>query len=146
MLVIPRGSKHPREAWEFLKYVSSSNPEARSFAELRGMELTCFLQEKNSPLRVWSPFFAQHHPHPYISVFRELAQSPRAYHTPAMGIWNEYQREINIAFDKVRLGQSTPEAAMAYAQARVAKSWEQHQQTLARQARNARAAALGDAP
>ncbi|HTV17610.1 MAG TPA: ABC transporter substrate-binding protein [Polyangiaceae bacterium] len=132
MLMIPRGSKHPREAWEFLKYVSSSNPEAQSFDELRGMERTCFLQEKNSPLRVWSPFFTEHHPHPFIGVFRELAQSPRAYHAPLMGIFQEYQREINIAFDKVRLGQSSPEVAMAFAQARVASSWVEHRRGLAR--------------
>lgn len=134
MLVIPRGSKHPREAWEFLNYVSSSNPEAHSQEELRGMELTCFLQEKNSPLRVWSPFFSEHHPHPFIHVFRELARSPRAYHAPAMGVWQEYQREINIAFDKVRLAQSAPEPAMSYVQTRIAASWREHQASLARQA------------
>lgn len=133
MLVVPRGAKHPREAWEFLKYVSSNNPEAQSFEELRGMELTCFLQEKNSPLRVWSPFFAEQHPHPFISVFRELARSPRAYHAPLMGVFQEYLREINIAFDKVRLGQSTPEVAMGFAQARVAESWREHREGLARQ-------------
>jgi multiple sugar transport system substrate-binding protein len=134
MLMVPRGAKHPREAWEFLKYVSSSNPDAQSFEELRGIEHTCFLQEKNSPLRVWSPFFAEHHPHPFIGVFRELARSPRAYHAPLMGIFQEYLREINIAFDKVRLEQSAPEPAMAFAQARVAESWRDHRQGLARQA------------
>jgi len=133
MLMVPRGAKHPREAWEFLKYVSSNNPDAQSFEELRGIEHTCFLQEKNSPLRVWSPFFAEHHPHPFIGVFRELAQSPRAYHAPLMGIFQEYRREINIAFDKVRLGQSAPEPAMASAQARVAESWREHRQGVARQ-------------
>jgi multiple sugar transport system substrate-binding protein len=144
MLMVPRGAKHPREAWEFLKYVSSNNPDARSFEELRGIEHTCFLQEKNSPLRVWSPFFAEHHPHPFIGVFRELARSPRAYHAPLMGIFQEYRREINIAFDKVRLGQSAPEPAMAFAQARVAESWREHRQGVARQARGA--AAGGAAP
>jgi multiple sugar transport system substrate-binding protein len=139
MLVIPRGSKHPREAWEFLEYVSSSNPAAQSLSELRGIELTCFLQEKNSPLRVWSPYFSEHHPHPFISVFRELARSPRAYHAPAMGVWQEYQREINIAFDEVRLGRSAPERAMRTVQERITRSWRQHQQMLARQARAKRA-------
>jgi ABC-type glycerol-3-phosphate transport system substrate-binding protein len=143
MLVIPRGSKHPREAWEFLEYVSSSNPEAQSREELRGIELTCFLQEKNSPLRAWSPFFAEHHPHPFISVFRELAQSPRAYHVPAMGVWQVYQREINNAFDRVRLGQSAPEPAMADVQQRVAASWQEHRQALARQRQAATQPELG---
>lgn len=133
MLMVPRGAKHPREAWEFLEYVSSNDPEATSFEELRGIERTCFRQEKNSPLRVWSPFFAEHHPHPFIGVFRELARSPRAYHAPLMGIFQEYLREINIAFDKVRLGQSAPEPAMAFAQARVAESWREHREGLARQ-------------
>jgi multiple sugar transport system substrate-binding protein len=141
MLMVPRGAKHAREAWEFLKYVNSNNPDAQSFEELRGIERTCFLQEKNSPLRVWSPFFAEHHPHPFIGVFRELARSPRAYHAPLMGIFQEYRREINIAFDKVRLGQSAPEPAMAFAQARVAESWREHQQGLARQADRAGKAA-----
>jgi ABC-type glycerol-3-phosphate transport system substrate-binding protein len=135
MLVIPRGAKHPREAWEFLKYVNSSNPEATTREELRGIELTCFLQEKSSPLRHWSPFFSQQHPHPFISVFRELARSPRADHVPAMPVWQEYQREINIAFDQVRLLQSSPEVAMAYAQQRVAASWQEHRAASARQAR-----------
>jgi ABC-type glycerol-3-phosphate transport system substrate-binding protein len=135
MLVIPRGGKHTAEAWEFLKYVNSSNPEARTREELTGIELTCFLQEKLSPLRSWSPFFSEHHPHPYISVFRELAQSPRAYHVPVMGIWQEYQREINIAFDEVRLLRKPPEQAMAYTQERVATSWREHQAALARYAR-----------
>jgi ABC-type glycerol-3-phosphate transport system substrate-binding protein len=133
MLVIPRGAKHPHEAWEFLKYVNSNNPDARTKAELRGIELTCYLQEKLSPLKEWSPFFSEHHPHPFISVFRELARSPRAYHVPAMGVWQEYQREINIAFDEVRLLRSSPEQAMAYTQRRVAQSYAEHRSAVARQ-------------
>jgi ABC-type glycerol-3-phosphate transport system substrate-binding protein len=133
MLVIPRGAKHPGEAWEFIEYVNSSNPDAQSKAELRGIELTCYLQQKLSPLKEWSPFFSQHHPHPFISVFRELAKSPRAYHVPAMGVWQEYQREINIAFDEVRLLRSTPEQAMAHTQRRIAASYAEHQRAVARQ-------------
>lgn len=132
MLVIPRGAKHAREAWEFLKYANSNNPEAHSREELSGIELTCFLQEKNSPLAKWSPYFEQHHPHPFIGVFRELARSPRAYHVPFMGVWQEYQREINTAFDKVRLLEATPEQAMSYAQKRIAASWAEHRRRLER--------------
>jgi len=132
MLLIPAGAKHPREAWKFLKYVNSSNPDARSRDELRGIELTCFLQEKSSPLREWSPYFTEHHPHPYIQIFRQLSRSPRATHVPYMGVWQEYQREINIAFDKVRLLEASPEEAMGFAQKRVAASWRQHQRRLER--------------
>lgn len=132
MLVIPRGAKHPREAWEFLKFINSNNPRAETKDELRGIELTCFLQEKSSPLRVWSPYFTEHHPHPFIHVFRELARSSRATHVPYMGVWQEYQREINIAFDKVRLLETTPEQAMGYAQARIEASWAEHRRRLER--------------
>lgn len=135
MLVVPRGAKHAKEAWEFLKYVNSCNPEARSFAELRGIELTCFNQEKNSPLKVWSPYFTKHHPHPYITVFRELARSPRAYHVPYIGIWVEFQREINIAFDRVRFLQQSPEVAMAYVQQRMEASWAELRRKQARRAK-----------
>jgi ABC-type glycerol-3-phosphate transport system substrate-binding protein len=126
MLVIPRGAKHAREAWRFLEFANSHNPSARSREELSGIELTCFLQQKNSPLAHWSPYFAEHHPHPYIGVFREVARSARAYHVPFMGVWQEYQREINNAFDRVRLLESSPETAMHYVEQRVSASWTEH--------------------
>ncbi len=134
MLVIPRGAKHPREAWEFLKYANSCNPQARSFEELRGIELTCYLQEKNSPLREWSPFFAGNHPHPYIGVFRELARSPRAYHVPYIGIWSEYTREISAAFDRVRFLEAAPAEALRQVQQRIEPAWAEHRRRLERRA------------
>lgn len=133
MLVVPAGARHPREAWEFIRYVSSPDLAARSRDELRGIELLCYLQEKNSPLKEWSPYFAGAHKHPFIGVFRELARSPRADFTPKMGIWQEYSRELNIAFDRVRLLQQTPQEALAYVQARIEASWAEHSRSLERQ-------------
>ncbi len=132
VLAIPRGARHPREAWAFIRYASEHNPEARSRADLRGMELLCYLQEKNSPLRHWSPFFADHHPHPHVALFRKLAASPNAVHEPSTGVWQEYSRELSIAFDKVRLLQAGPEEALHYCQQRVAARARQHQASLAR--------------
>ncbi len=130
LMVIPRGAKHPQEAWEFIKYVNRNNPRATRREELEGSELLCYLQEKNSPLREWSPFFAQHHPHPYIAAFRELSASPHAQATPDIGIWTEYQREVLNAFTRVRLLLETPEAALASAQQRLEKSWARHRRSL----------------
>jgi ABC-type glycerol-3-phosphate transport system substrate-binding protein len=132
MLAIPRGARHPKEAWQFIKFVSSINPQARSRKELLGMELLCFLQEKNSPLRQWSPFFEQHHPHPYIELFRRLAESPHAVHTPKIGIWEEFTEEQNEVFETVRLLMQSPEAALAFCQARVSERWAEHRRSLAR--------------
>ena len=132
LLAIPRGAKHPKEAWEFIKFVSSINPQARNRQELAGMELLCYLQEKNSPLRQWSPFFEQHHPHPYIELFRRLAQSPHAVHTPKMGIWEEFAAEQGEVFEETRLLIAPPAEALAFCQARVSDRWAEHRRSLAR--------------
>lgn len=132
MLVIPRGAHHPKAAWEFLKYISSINPNARSREELKGQELLCYLQEKNSPLRVWSPFFSQHHPHPFINVFRDLARLPNAGHVVRMGIWSQYSREFNVAEERIRFLETTPEEGLAAVQERISESWQRHQESVAR--------------
>lgn len=132
MVVIPRGAKHPQEAWEFIKYLNSNNPRAQRREELEGMELMCFLQQKNSALREWSPFFANHHPHPHIAVFRQLSASPHAVAVPNIGIWTEYERETLAAFADIRLLRATPEQALNAAQARLEKSWTRHRRSLER--------------
>jgi ABC-type glycerol-3-phosphate transport system substrate-binding protein len=132
MLMIPRGSKHPDQAWEFIKFVSSHNPEASSQKELRGMELVCYLQEKNSPLSHWSPFFTESHPHPFIGLFRGLAESENAIHSPKIGIWQEYGREVNSVFENVRLLLESPPEALQFAQRRVSDSWKIHRESLVR--------------
>ncbi|MDW8345171.1 MAG: ABC transporter substrate-binding protein [Verrucomicrobiae bacterium] len=132
VLVIPRGAKHPREAWEFIKYVNSINPYAQRSEELQGMELLCYLQKKQSPLRQWSPFFERHHPHRYIALFRALGDSPNAIHYPKIGIWQEYRRELDSVFESVRLLARSPEEALAFCQQRVADSWRWHRRSLER--------------
>ena len=132
VLVIPRGAKHPREAWEFAKFLNTTNPKARTRDELRGMELLCYLQEKNSPLREWSPYFTEHHPHPNIDLFRQLSASSNAIHIPKVGMWQNYGEELGQTFDNVRLLTQTPEEALALAQERVATSWALHQRSIER--------------
>jgi ABC-type glycerol-3-phosphate transport system substrate-binding protein len=132
VLVIPRGAKHPREAWEFIKYVNSANPHAEREEDLAGMELLCYLQEKNSPLKEWSPFFAQHHPHPHIDLFRALASSPNAVSFPKIGIWQEYGRELLVVLEEVRKLRRTPEQALQSCQSRLQASFLWHQKSLKR--------------
>jgi multiple sugar transport system substrate-binding protein len=141
VLTIPRGAKHPKEAWEFIKYVNSSNPNAQSREELQGAELLDFLQVKNSPLKVWSPFFTNHHPHPHIALMRRLSSSPNATCVPQIGIWQEYYREIISSFDRVRLLDATPEEALGYSQKRLDESWERYRRSLER---HGQWAALGE--
>jgi multiple sugar transport system substrate-binding protein len=108
VLVIPRGSRHPREAFEFIRYVNTRGP----------MEKLCLGQRKFSPLAELSPDFIARHPNPHIAIFIELARSPNARTVPRITIWNEYKEELLVAADQVTALLKTPEAALATVQQR----------------------------
>jgi ABC-type glycerol-3-phosphate transport system substrate-binding protein len=118
VIVIPRGSRHPREAWEFIRFVQSQP----------GMEILCMGQRKFSPLREASAGFWEQHPHPYITLFRDLALSPHCHGLPKMGVLREYQREMGNAFDRVRNydprhpGDSDPKHVLADVDQRIQRS------------------------
>ncbi len=132
VLAIPRGAKHPDEAWEFIKWMASSNPNAQSAEELDGIEIVAYHQQKNSPMRAWSPFFETNHPHPHIELFRRLSQSPNAQTVPNIGTWQSYGRELTNAFDHVRLLASTPAEALAFCQRRAGTDYARHQASMER--------------
>lgn len=94
ILVIPRGAKHPEEAFQFIKFVESQ----------KGMELLCTLQKKHSPLIKQSPGFIANHPNPYIKVFQMLAASPNAYATPKSPVWAQWGQELRSATERMNLG------------------------------------------
>jgi ABC-type sugar transport system permease subunit/ABC-type glycerol-3-phosphate transport system substrate-binding protein len=112
MFVIPRGSRHPREAFEFIRFVS----------ETRNMEKLCLLQQKNSPLLEVSEDFFRRHKNPYIRMFQSLAGSPRAAGMPQMPIWIEFRAEMLSQFQKMWLLQASPRDALHDTQVRMQKS------------------------
>ncbi len=132
--VIPRGAKHPKEAWEFLHWMATPRTDAKTFDELAGVELLTFRAGLGSPLRTWSPYYTANHPNRNIAIFRQLAGSPHAASPPAMGIWNAYSGEISTAFDLTRLLIEPPERALAFAQERAEKLWKLHEASTARRA------------
>ena len=67
ILVIPRGAKHKKEAFEFIAYVNRQDV----------IEKLNMLHCKNSPLAKVSDKFLSEHPNPYIDVFEKLAASPQ---------------------------------------------------------------------
>jgi len=109
VLVIPRGAKHPDEAFEFIAFVNSR----------RGSELLNMGQRKFTPLLDVSPEFLRDHPNPYIEVFIDLAKSKNAFVPPQMPLWQEYQAELSTAFDQIWLAQKTPEKALSDVQRRM---------------------------
>lgn len=102
VLVIPKGVEHREEAWDFIKFVQ----------QRKNMEKLCIGQRKFSPLAEVSPEFYGKHPHPYIRVFRELAESPNAVGAPESSIYSQYRDEITNAFDLIWRLDSEPEQAL----------------------------------
>ncbi len=116
ILAIPRGAKHPNEAFEFIKYVQSQ----------KGMELLCMGQRKHSPLKTVSAEFIKNHPNPYIRLFQELPAGKNNYSTPRLGIWPEYMAELNTAFDNIILMKMTPQEALDKVQKRMQPKLDQY--------------------
>jgi ABC-type glycerol-3-phosphate transport system substrate-binding protein len=108
-LCIPAGAKHPREGFEFIKYVNS----------IAGSEMLCSGQGKHTPLARTTPQFIRNHPNRYIKVFIDVAKRERPFSTPQLGIWAEYSAEMTAAFDRVWLGQGDARAVLRKVTARM---------------------------
>jgi multiple sugar transport system substrate-binding protein len=109
VLSIPRGAKHPDEAWEFIRFVQ--RPEV--------MEDLCLRQRRFSPLKKTSEEFYASHPHPYIRLFRELAEKGDNQEWPRTPIQAEYSDELGQAFEKVWLWRQEPAEAMQEVRRRI---------------------------
>lgn len=120
VLVIPRGSRHPKEAFEFIKYVESQE----------GMELLCTGQAKHTPLVKVSESFYAHHPNPYVRLFADLPRTKNAFSPPKLGIWPEYSNELNNAFDEVTLLRKSPKEALDYVQQRIQPKMDEYLERL----------------
>jgi ABC-type glycerol-3-phosphate transport system substrate-binding protein len=109
ILVIPRGAKHPREAFEFMAYVQ--RPEV--------MEKLGKLTGKHSVLRKNSESWVYTHRNPYVDVFDRLAASPNAVAIDQTPIYTEGLTELDLAAQHIYLLQKTPLEALTEAQQRL---------------------------
>lgn len=113
VLTIPRGAKHPKEAFEFIKFVQRQDV----------MEGLCQGHGKNSPLAKVSEHFFNTHQNTYIRLFDQLARSPKAFNPPAIGILPQVRDELNVAFQEVSTEQKKPDQALHDAQQRMDTLW-----------------------
>ncbi|CAN5478945.1 hypothetical protein BH11ARM2_BH11ARM2_39320 [soil metagenome] len=118
VLMIPRGAKHPKEAFEFIRYVQRQDV----------MEGLCAAHGKNSPLAKVSEHFLNTHPNKEIRLFDRLARSPKAFHTPKIGIFNQISGEMSVAFQEVSGGQKTAKQALDDAQHRLEGQWKTYKE------------------
>ncbi len=118
VLMIPAGAKHPREAFEFIRYVQRQDV----------MESLCMRHGKNSPLAKVSQNFLTHHPNPFIALFDKLARSPGAFYAPKIGILPQLSDEMNNVFSLVNSGQKTPKEALSDAEQRLNGEWKTYKE------------------
>ncbi len=109
VLVVPRGAKHPQEAFEFIRHV-----QRREVAEKLATA-----QRKFTALREVSPEFLANHPNPAVPFFVELVRSPGVRAVPRLSLWREFDQEMVVATERVLALRSTPADALAEAQERV---------------------------
>jgi len=107
---IPRGTKHPREAWEFMKFLSGSSDAVLNF-----LKLTHHLSP-NVKLQQ-NPFF---HEGP-TGIIAELYFSPQVHNRPCIPEGPLLWQEQNAAMDYARYGEKTPKKALDDVQAKVQK-------------------------
>lgn len=115
VLMIPRGAKHKKEAFEFIAFVNSQKETEKL------NDLDC----QDSPLRQVSRHFLEAHPNPYIDVFERLMAGPHAYGVPPCPIWPEVGAELDVAIQKTALLEATPEEALKEAQQRVDEKYRE---------------------
>lgn len=109
VMFIPRGSKHPKEAFEFIAFVNRQEVTERLNS----------LQCKNSPLVKVSEEFLRNHPNPHIDVYERLLASPNARPTPASPIWLEIRNELIALAQNVSINGADAEKELHAVQKRL---------------------------
>jgi multiple sugar transport system substrate-binding protein len=115
VLAIPRGSRHKKEAFEFIAYVNRQDV----------IEKLNKLHCKNSPLAKVSDDFLNNHPNPYIRIFERLARSPNAQSVPQIPIIPEVLDDLNAVSQQVSLLETTPQKALAKLQIRLQAQYDE---------------------
>ncbi|MEP6754915.1 MAG: extracellular solute-binding protein, partial [Chthonomonadales bacterium] len=113
---IPRGAKHPKEAFEFIKFLQS----------VKGMEMLCLKHGKHTPLMKTSLGYFETHPNPDVRLFADLAQGKATVSPPKLGIWPEYKDALGAAFDEVILDKRSPQEALNAVQDRMQAKLDQY--------------------
>ena len=109
VLCVPKGALNADAGFEFIAFVQQQE----------NIEKLAMGHRKFSPRATCSQAFIDNHPHPYIQVFIDLAQSPHARSQPQMPVWVEYNEELMAAADRVFGQVAEPREALQYVQHRM---------------------------
>lgn len=114
VLVIPKGAKHPKEAFVFIAWLQ----------EQKNMEKLCNAHCKISPLAEVSEAFLNNHNNPFIRVFDTLASSPNAHGTPSIETMPEVAEELGNFIPELVTLRTTPEEGLAVVQRRMQEKYD----------------------
>ena len=121
ILVIPKGAKHPKEAFEFIAWLNTRGP----------MEKLCNAHCKISALTDVSDEFLNHHSNPYIRVFEDLAASPNAHPSPSIEILPDVSDELSNFFQNLMTLRCTAAEGLEIAQRRMQDKYDAFKATQA---------------
>jgi len=114
VLVIPRGAKRKKEAFDFIAFVNQQDVNEK----LNSMHC------KISPLASVSEGYLSKHQNPHIRVFERLAASPNAHGTPPVPILPQVLEELGNFTQKLSLMQVTPAEELPLIQARLQQKYD----------------------
>ena len=112
LIVIPRGSKHPKEAFEFMKFLNSR----------KQLENICLAHRKFTPLRKASKAFYEKHSNPAIKTLQKLANNKAAVSASKLPVLQQFEGDFGLAFERAFLGLATPEESLRIIQDRVQRN------------------------
>jgi multiple sugar transport system substrate-binding protein len=98
VLMILKGARHKREAFEFIAFVQQQ----------KNMERLCSMHCKPSPLAEVSNEFVRKHPNPYIEVFERLSRSSNACIAEMSPLNQEVGAELEVGIQRLYLNAIPP--------------------------------------
>jgi ABC-type glycerol-3-phosphate transport system substrate-binding protein len=97
ILVIPRGCRHPEEAFAFVKWMQRPEVQARLSSE----------HAKSSPMNAVPAGFYENHPNKYVKVHEAITRSERVQILPQTRVWQQYADMTLGAFQSIWQGAAT---------------------------------------
>lgn len=117
LAVIPKGADHLEEAFAFLRYLSSRGP----------LEKLALAHGKMTSLKDVSQDFYENHPHPYLQVHLDIANSGYAKARPQLAQYQNYFTDTNEAVNSLLYGLVAPAEGLAQIQDRQQKALDKKQ-------------------
>ena len=102
--IVPKGAKHPKEAWEFIKWFCSEEATEEFDSKIYNVPpLKSVAYKPGSVFTKWP-----------MNVFVDIFASPNGKHDPYIPVLEEYITEMGAAQEAVIYGKKTPKEALDY--------------------------------